>query len=245
MSEHSLINVVTMTSASTTRRRAPAMSPQQRRAAIIQAALPLLAEHGMKVTTSQIAAAAGIAEGTVFRVFADKQDLIAACVAEVMSPERGLAEVRSVPRDLDLPQRLARVTQIMTVRMVGIGALMHALAATGYRFDRLRPDKHRLDRDRWLREVVRALVELIGPDAGSLRITPERTAHLLLGVIFSSQFAMRPRQDHASGAAQRETGDIDTMEIDIAELVDIFLHGVLKERPPDAAGHEENLGTSP
>ena len=48
------------------------MSVEDRRAAIVEAALPLLIEHGANVTTSQIAAAAGIAEGTVFRAFGDK-----------------------------------------------------------------------------------------------------------------------------------------------------------------------------
>ena len=39
---------------------------------IVDAALPLLLEHGEMVTTRQIADAAGIAEGTIFRAFADK-----------------------------------------------------------------------------------------------------------------------------------------------------------------------------
>ena len=44
---------------------------------IVEATLPLLLEHGEMVTTRQIAEAAGIAEGTIFRVFADKDELIA------------------------------------------------------------------------------------------------------------------------------------------------------------------------
>ncbi|MEY2398863.1 MAG: hypothetical protein QOJ00_2037 [Actinomycetota bacterium] len=47
---------------------------------IVQAALPLILEHGERVTTRQIADAAGIAEGTIFRAFSDKDDLIAAVV---------------------------------------------------------------------------------------------------------------------------------------------------------------------
>ena len=42
---------------------------------IVAATLPLLLEHGELVTTRQIAEAAGIAEGTIFRVFADKDEL--------------------------------------------------------------------------------------------------------------------------------------------------------------------------
>lgn len=69
-----------------TRRRAPGMSPEQRRAMIIQAAIPLITEYGSAVTTAKIARAAGIGEGTVFRVFADKDELLQACIAEALSP---------------------------------------------------------------------------------------------------------------------------------------------------------------
>ncbi len=56
-------------------RRAESLPPDERRAMIIEAMLPLLLEHGEMVTTRQIAEAAGIAEGTIFRVFADKDEL--------------------------------------------------------------------------------------------------------------------------------------------------------------------------
>ena len=42
------------------------------------ATLPLFLEQGTNVTTREIAQAAGIAEGTIFRVFADKTELLAA-----------------------------------------------------------------------------------------------------------------------------------------------------------------------
>jgi AcrR family transcriptional regulator len=54
------------------RRRASMLPPEERRSMIVAATLPLLVEHGEMVTTRQIADAAGIAEGTIFRVFADR-----------------------------------------------------------------------------------------------------------------------------------------------------------------------------
>ena len=65
------------------RGRAPRMSPEARRAAVVAAALPLVTRHGSAVLTADIAAAAGIAEGTIFRVFPDKEALLAACLAAV------------------------------------------------------------------------------------------------------------------------------------------------------------------
>ena len=66
--------------ADSARSRAAALPPEARRAHIIEATLPLLLEHGATITTRQIAEAAGIAEGTIFRVFPDKESLVAAVV---------------------------------------------------------------------------------------------------------------------------------------------------------------------
>lgn len=65
------------------------MAPGSRREMIVRAALPLVIEHGSAVTTRQIARAAGIGEGTIFRVFADKDELLEACVSEPVEISRG------------------------------------------------------------------------------------------------------------------------------------------------------------
>lgn len=64
------------------------MPPQQRRAAIVEAAVGLLETQGPDLTTKQIAEAAGVAEGTLFRVFATLSDLLEAAYAEYLSAER-------------------------------------------------------------------------------------------------------------------------------------------------------------
>ena len=71
------------------------MAPDERRKAIVEATLPLLAQYGAGVTTRQIAEAAGIAEGTIFRVFPDKPALLMAAAEETMNPSDGGAELEA------------------------------------------------------------------------------------------------------------------------------------------------------
>ena len=52
------------------------MAPADRRAAIVAATIPLLRSRGWSVTTKEIAAASGVADGTIFSVFADKEELL-------------------------------------------------------------------------------------------------------------------------------------------------------------------------
>src|ERR1700726_1404324 len=90
-------------------KRAAALPPDERRSMIIAATLPLLVEHGEMVTTHDIAEAAGIAEGTIFRVFANKDLLIEAVIdhaLDVSSVERAIAAI-----DASLPL-VEAVTQV-------------------------------------------------------------------------------------------------------------------------------------
>src|SRR4051812_33511469 len=95
----------------TSGQRAPGLSPQLRREAILRAALPLVAEHGTTVTTQQIARAAGIGEATIFRVFTDKNELLQACVAEVLDPTRVLKDLQAISLDLPLASRLTEAAE--------------------------------------------------------------------------------------------------------------------------------------
>ena len=85
--------------------RAAPMAPDERRRAIVDAVVPLLLEHGDDVTTRQIAEAAGIAEGTIFRVFPDKAALLLAAAEEIINPATGRAELEAALAGLDVAAR--------------------------------------------------------------------------------------------------------------------------------------------
>src|SRR3954454_15719963 len=97
-------------------RRASALPADERRAAIVEATVPLLLEHGTAVTTRQIAEAAGVAEGTIFRVFPDKDAVIDAAVEAAFDPEETHEGLRNIARDLPLEERLLQAIEIVQGR---------------------------------------------------------------------------------------------------------------------------------
>src|SRR3954453_4219684 len=69
--------------------RAAPMAAEDRRQAIVEALIPLLVERGGEITTKEVARAAGIAEGTIFRVFPDKRAMLLAAAEEAINPAGG------------------------------------------------------------------------------------------------------------------------------------------------------------
>jgi AcrR family transcriptional regulator len=152
------------------------MPAQERRAAIAAATLPLLLEHGAKVTTRQIAEAANIAEGTIFWVFPDKDAVVRAAVDVALDPaptERALAEIDSA---LPFERQLAAAVEIIQRRMADIGRLVSAVGGPTVFTGRERP----------LPDMA-ALVSVFAPECRRLRYDPVRAARLLraLALAFS------------------------------------------------------------
>ena len=98
-------------------RRAAALPADERRAAIVSAALPLLLERGLAVTTRQIADAAGIAEGTIFRVFPDKDALVRATVEAAFDPTASEEALSAIDRDLAFEQQLTAAVAVIQRRL--------------------------------------------------------------------------------------------------------------------------------
>jgi AcrR family transcriptional regulator len=156
--------------------RAAPLPPTERRAAIIAATLPLLLAHGPAVTTRQIAEAAGIAEGTIFRAFPDIESLFQATVDAAYDPAQVASELAAISGHASFERRLTEGVRILQNRLTSIWQLMSisgmpkpaALAAApGRQIDR--PD-------------VAAIVALFEPHRNRIRRSPEAAAQLLRGL---------------------------------------------------------------
>lgn len=110
-------------------RRAAPLPPSERRRSIITAALPLLVERGASVTSRELAAAAGVSEGTLFKVFGDKDELIRAAVAVAIDPEPFEAAVSAIDREQPFAGRLVDATTLIQRRIVDIWQLISKLDA--------------------------------------------------------------------------------------------------------------------
>ena len=103
------------------------MPPEERRAALVEATLPLLLTHGTALTTKQVAEAAGVAEGTIFRVFPSLAELIDATTREALSAERLQRDIAAVKVGESLHSVTAAALGLLMRRTRSIGQLLHSL----------------------------------------------------------------------------------------------------------------------
>lgn len=202
------------------RRRAPAMSQAQRRDAIVRTTLPLLVEHSGNVSTNQIAAAAGIAEGTVFRAFHDKRDLLFACMQAGMDCEEEIGRIARIEPDRPLQERLTEAIRAVSGYLDRVWTVGQALQATGISREDIESHLHCHDEGEGskpgppqeLQRVARAVAALFERSTEPLRLDRQQAARMLLGLVFTNRM-----HGHGLGATMARP----------EELVDLFLHGVI------------------
>lgn len=168
-----------------TKFRAAPLAPEARRASIVAATLPLLRLHGRAVTTAQIALAAGVAEGTLFRVFADKEALIGAVVESVFDPAPTERELAAIDRSLSLRETLVTAVEILQQRVERVWQLMAMLGMNAGQPDhkaQLAAGKMIAEADDRMRAMIAAL---FAAHRHEIRTEPEHAARVLRALTFA------------------------------------------------------------
>ena len=188
--------------------RAPRLSPEDRRAALLEGVIPLVQEHGRDISTRQIADACGVAEGTVFRAFGTKEALIEAAIARYFEPQRFAEALTAVPRSLPVEEKLRVVLRLLQERLRGVVGILAAVREPGPELELQRGDR------RWLEP----LADLLAPDAGRLTVPVDVVGQYLLLVAVATSLP------HVAEEFTALSAD---------DLVRLVSRGVLTDRPTD------------
>lgn len=89
--------------------------------------------RGAAVTSKELAAAAGVAEGTVFKVFTDKDDLLLAALERAIDPTQFEEAVAAIDPELPFEARLVAATELMQRRLLDLSRLYSQIDPAGRR----------------------------------------------------------------------------------------------------------------
>jgi AcrR family transcriptional regulator len=191
--------------------RAAPLPLDERRAALIAATEPLLERFGRDVSTRQIAEAACVAEGTIFRAFATKEALIDAVIEDAYNVRRTCEELAEVDLGLSLEERLAAAVAILQERLRRVIALFWTLRLHKETHDR---DSFRAKQQAENELLNTAIASLIRPDQDHLRLNAMDAASVLRAITFSMSH-------HILG---------DERLAEPQQIVDLVLYGICRPR---------------
>jgi AcrR family transcriptional regulator len=197
----------------TTRHRAEPLAPEDRKKAIVEAVIPLLLAQGPHATTAQMADAAGIAEGTIFRVFPDKPALVHEAIRSCLDPAPTLEQIAGIEHDLPLEIKLRKAAAIIIQRSEKVHALAAVLRSlpTSGQTDHQDTHKAVLEANSL---IFWALTRVFQDDAGRLAVEPARAAAAFRGLLFAVSFPL---------------SDPDEL-ITADEAIEILLEGIVKRK---------------
>jgi AcrR family transcriptional regulator len=186
--------------------RATPLSPDDRRKAIIDVTIPLLREHGRETTTKQVAEAAGIAEGTIFRVFESKHELFLQALETAFDPHDFLDLLEAIDATLPLREKLLQIAALYQERFTGTFELMAKMGM-------VQPPQAMKHDAEWRGRARTISRELVTSNADELRIDPYEVVRAVRLLTFSGS------HPHIS----------DGRILTPVEIVDIVLDGTRKE----------------
>jgi len=181
----------------------------------VNAVIPLLLEHGSTVTSKQMAEAAGIAEGTIFRVFADKRAVIKAAIETSMDPAPVCDAITDIAQSAHIETQLEAVAAILLERSERVGAL-HGILRT------MRASTGRPPRGvpSFVREsnaaILAGLIHLLERHAERLRVSPTRAAIAVRGLVFANAYPMVAPNERMTPR----------------EIVDLLMSGIVEQDRP-------------
>ncbi len=192
------------------RERARRLAPEERRTAILDAVIPLLKERGRSVSTKQMAEAAGIAEGTLFRAFGDKESIVAAATERFLDPQPFRDRLRGIDPDDPTELKVRQFVALFVERFQGVIGFMGVMAMD----PGPPPGADTFRRSSWFQVLDR----LFRP--GELGISNETFAFYVRLVAF--------------GSAIPSFNDVHPFTTD--QIADLVLRGVLPTPPTSSKG---------
>jgi AcrR family transcriptional regulator len=190
------------------------MAVEDRRRAILDAVVPLLIEKGSAVTTAEMAQAANIAEGTIFRVFPDKPSILFEAMKAALDPAPVTEAIREIDPSAPMTTQLEQAAQALYRhfdRMVALGESWRSISNMQQEREQ---DVGRLVR-KSAAAISNALLLLFERHREALRVSPLEAAAAFRGILFATRHPL---------LAARERLAIDA-------ALNILLAGIAKPDP--------------
>lgn len=169
------------------------------------------------MSTRQIAEAAGVAEGTLFRAFDSKTDIIDALVERALDTTQVCAAIAAVGREQALADRLTACFELLIERMKTTTRLFITLMSREVHGGHRRHDPSvEANRSAAIRT---AIVDVIGADANRLGVPADFAAEFLRATAFASA--------HPSFAPILTHGEDGPLPH--RDAVHCLLHGILQK----------------